>query len=64
MTGGCYPFMTPLRNNGLILLTTAAVVEFLKKKTIPAWGGNRIILDEDWEALLKAVEKDKKGESR
>lgn len=56
--------MTPLRNNGLILLTTAAVVEFLKKKTIPAWGGNRIILDEDWEALLKAVEKDKKGESR
>ncbi len=32
------------------------MVDLLKSKTIKAWGGNRIILSEDWEALLKEVE--------
>ena len=32
------------------------MVALLKSKTIKAWGGNRIILSEDWEAILKEVE--------
>ena len=32
------------------------MVEVLKDKTIRAWGGNRVILDEDWKAMLKEVE--------
>jgi len=32
------------------------VIDQLKQKTVKAWGGNRIILSEDWEAILKEVE--------
>ena len=32
------------------------VVDFLKSKTVKAWGGNRVILSEDWEAIVKEVE--------
>ena len=31
------------------------VADFLREKTIGAYGGNRIILDEDWQALQKEV---------
>lgn len=29
------------------------IIEFLKKKTIPCYGGNRLILRTDWKELLK-----------
>ena len=32
------------------------MVEVLKDKTIKAWGGNRVILSEDWKAIIKEVE--------
>lgn len=40
------------------------LVKLLKDSTVEAWGGNRVILDEDWRALLEAVKKDKKGGKR
>lgn len=32
------------------------VVEWLNNNTVKAWGGNRVILDEDLKALLKEIE--------
>ncbi len=42
--------------NALLKAQLKKMVDLLKSKTIKAWGGNRIILSEDWEAILKEVE--------
>ena len=50
------PLPSSAARHGIAKAQLKKVVDLLRQKTIKAWGGNRIILIEDWKAILKEVE--------